>query len=381
MWILFLLPPTLAAEHTSELIFPLRQDHNHAASIVETSKGDLIVSWYRGSGERRSDDVAVYGARRQAGAETWSDAFVMADTPGFPDCNTSMMIDPQERLWLFWPTIIANSWESCLTNYRVSSDYHANRPPRWSKNGLVLLKPEDFREETERKLKRWLDESGLERNAALEAELEIARKRLGQKLFQRLGWQPRCKPTVLASGRWLLPLYTDTFSMSIMAISDDHGATWRAGKPLIGFGAIQPAVLTCRDGRLCALMRENGATGRIRVAYSSDDGESWSDVGQLSLPNPGSGLDAVRTRDGAWVLVYNDTRRGRNSLAVSVSTDDGTTWPITRHLERAETGQFHYPAIIEAADGALHVVYSYFVAGGKSIKHARFDRAWIAAGD
>ena len=44
------------------------------------------------------------------------------------------------------------------------------------------------------------------------------------ELYQRLGWMPRVHPIVLPSGRWILPLYTDTFSASIMAISDDRGA-------------------------------------------------------------------------------------------------------------------------------------------------------------
>jgi hypothetical protein len=30
--------------------------------------------------------------------------------------------------------------------------------------------------------------------------------------------------------------------------------------------------------------------------------------------------------------------------------------------------------VIQARDGSLHVTYSYFVAEGKSIKHARFQR-------
>ena len=102
----------------AELVFPLDPEHNHASSIVECPDGSLLVSWYRGSGERTADDVAVYGARKAAGSDAWSEPFVMADTPGFPDCNTAMMIDPEGRLWLFWPTILANSWESCLTNYR-----------------------------------------------------------------------------------------------------------------------------------------------------------------------------------------------------------------------------------------------------------------------
>jgi len=64
------------------------------------------VSWYRGSGERSADDVAVYGARRRAGEERWSEPFLLADRPGFPDCNTCLMIDRRGRLWLFWPTVL-----------------------------------------------------------------------------------------------------------------------------------------------------------------------------------------------------------------------------------------------------------------------------------
>ncbi len=55
-----------APQHSAELIFPLHAQHNHAPGIVECPNGDLLVSWYRGSGEHGADDVAVYGARRKA---------------------------------------------------------------------------------------------------------------------------------------------------------------------------------------------------------------------------------------------------------------------------------------------------------------------------
>ena len=112
-----------ARNYSAELVFPLHAAHNHAPGIVECPNGDLLVSWYRGSGERSADDVAVYGSRRVHGSDSWSEAFLMADTPGFPDCNTCMMIGSDDRLWLFWPTILANSWESCLTNFAVATNY------------------------------------------------------------------------------------------------------------------------------------------------------------------------------------------------------------------------------------------------------------------
>jgi hypothetical protein len=287
------------------------------------------------------------------------------------------MVDGQGQLWLFWPTILANSWESCLTNYKIASEYAGSGPPRWDRQGLILLKPADFQAEGLRILDQLIARLNPTRTPEGDAKLNVLRERLGNKLYQRLGWQPRCKPTILPSGRILLPLYSDTFSISIMALSDDRGATWYASQPLIGFGNIQPAVLRRQDGTLVAYMRENGPLDKIRVAESRDDGLTWGPVGVCDLPNPGSGLDGLRLASGRWLLIYNDTVRGRGSLAVSLSDDEGRTWKWTRHLERHADGSYHYPAVTQGADGTIHAVYSYFVTGGKSMKHAAWNEAWL----
>ena len=70
------------------------------------------------------------------------------------------------------------------------------------------------------------------------------------------------------------------------------------------------------------------------------------------------------------MLIYNDLETGRHRLAVSLSDDEGQTWKWTRYLERdpgvtdrstpQQLGQYHYPSIIQAADGTLHATYSYF---------------------
>lgn len=62
-----------------EDIFPLNVQHNHGSSIVELPNGDLLTCWYRGSGERQADDVAVLAARKKKGAKSWSEPFVLAD--------------------------------------------------------------------------------------------------------------------------------------------------------------------------------------------------------------------------------------------------------------------------------------------------------------
>jgi hypothetical protein len=73
LFIVFVLVSEVAAkpEYSAELVFPLHDKHNHAPGIVECRNGDLLVSWYRGSGERTSDDVAVFGARQRKGSKAF----------------------------------------------------------------------------------------------------------------------------------------------------------------------------------------------------------------------------------------------------------------------------------------------------------------------
>ena len=116
------------------------------------------------------------------------------------------------------------------------------------------------------------------------------------------------------------------------------------------------------------------------MSRSTDDGSTWSSAEDSELPNPGTSVEAIALRSGNWIIAYNDLESGRHSLAVSMSDDEGATWKWKRTLEAQEKCQFHYPSVIQAKDGSIHVTYSYFVPAGKSIKHAHFDEAWIKAG-
>ena len=384
----------------AELIFPLEHWHNHASMIVELPGGDLLTCWFHGSGERTADDVVVHGARLRQGAKTWSAPFVMADTPGYPDTNATMFVDPKKRLWLMWPTILANEWHTALMKYRISSDYARDGSPRWEVSEVLHVTPGDeFAQTVATEADRLLaTDAGRTPQAA--AYLERRKKDAADKLTRRLGWMTRAHPYVLDGTRLIVPLYSDGFSFSLMAISDDWGATWKTSLPLVGAGNIQPSLARRKDGSLVTYMRDNGpAPKRLMISHSTDRGETWSRVEDTDLPNPGSGAEVLVLANGHWVLVYNDLERERYSLAVSLSEDEGRTWRWTRHLERdpdsatdvAQRGQYHYPSIIQAADGTLHATYSYFAPPGsvtpdaekrlprKSIKHAHFNESWIRA--
>ena len=79
-------------------------------------------------------------------------------------------------------------------------------------------------------------------------------------------------------------------------------------------------------------------------------------------------------------MIFNDTEKGRKSLEVALSDDEGVSWKWKRHLEKGE-GEYHYPSMLEGDDGTVHVTYSYYDASGQTIKHAQFNLDWVRAGD
>ena len=314
----------------------------------------------------------------------------MADTPGFPDTNCCMIIDQQDRLW---PIILANTWKIAITNYAISTAHmQPAEPPRWNSQQILHTKPgPDFKARVTRSANKYLE--SLEISPALVPMVDQWKMHIfdqaGDKLPRRLGWFTRAHPFLLSDGNMLVELYSDGFSFSLVALTKDGGESWRFSDPIVGDGNIQPSFAQQKNGHLLTYMRDNGPPPkRVQVSESADSGLTWSTVyDHPHLPNPGAGLELSSLSDGDWICVYNDTEQGRHRLAVSISTDEGANWNITRHLERPEPGQreFHYPSILQASDGTLHVSYSYFVptpeGERKSIRHATFNKVWILQGD
>lgn len=413
-------------------IFPFQDKHCHASSIAELPNHDLLVVWFQGSGERTADDVKIMGARLNHRTGVWCEPFIMTDTPEFPDINPVLFIDKSERLWLVWYTVLAYQWESSLLKYRISENYmQKTGAPEWKWQDVIHVKadgsaPEgigknDFFVKTlERKYSEYhesLVASGAILpggngtvteemwNSAIARYFENAKGTgfirpgtdvdengekvktdLGYPLLRRIGWQTRNKPIFIGK-KMLLPLYSDGFDFSLIAITNDQGATWSFSEPIVGAGSIQPALLLCKDSTITALMRDNGpAPHRLMRSTSSDVGKTWSTVTDTEIPNPGSAADVITLKSGNWAMVLNDTDDGRHRLSVWLSEDEGQTWPFRKSLVDAIPGsetRAHYPAIIQGSDGLLHVSYTNQIPAKdgkgnvKNIAHAVFSEQWI----
>ena len=371
-----------APQYSSELIFPLEKWHNHSSSIVELPNGDLLVCWFHGSGERTADDVLIRAARWNHSTSKWTEPFTLADTPGFPETNPVLWLDSRQRLFFFWPLIIAHKWETALMKYRISTDYQQpTGPPKWEHQDNIVLIPKNMVERSKEFAAKYAEPSG-----ALPERAQRLIEHAGDEYYSRMGWFTRTHPLQLPSGRILLPMYSDGFSFGIMGISDDGGYNWTGSEPIVGAGGIQPSVVRKNDGTLVAYLRDNGPPPkRALMSTSRDEGVSWTPAQDTEIPNPGTSLEVIRLRNGHWIMLYNDIESKRYSLVAAISDDEGKTWKWKRHLDgnpqTPSTNEYHYPSVIQAKDAAIHVTYSYFTAEGKAIKHARFDESWVMAGE
>lgn len=361
---------------SESLIFPLQEQHAHGSSIVSLPNGDLLAAWFQGSGERTADDVKILGARLVKGAKEWSAPFEMADTPHLPDCNPVLFLNGEGKLFLVWIAVQANRWEHSILKFRTSADFSSPGAPVWDWQDNILLKPDDsFAEEVDRKFKDlprleagWAEYAPSYDNMILSASKDPTKR--------SSGWMTRIKPLILKNNKILLPLYSDGFNLSLVAVSEDHGQSWLPSLPIVGRGPIQPALAQRRNGDIVALMRDSGdAPTEVQKSISKDGGTSWTAAVKTGIPNTAS-VELLVLQNGHWAFLGNDINDGRYKMALYLSDDEGETWKRKVYLEDEEKGGggFSYPSLIQSEDGVVHLTYSYHLDGNrKSVKYISLD--------
>ena len=361
-------------------IFPFQDKHVHGSSIVELPNGDLLSCWFHGSGERKANDVRIKGSRLKKGSNKWGAVFDMADTPNLPDCNPVLWIDNNEKLWLFWIAVRANRWENSMLRYRTSTDYLNKETPAWNWQDNIILKPgERFSETIQLAFEEHIDEPMWAEYAPPYSRLIIDAAKDPEK--RQKGWMTRIHPISLKSGRILLPLYSDGYNISIVAISDDNGNNWRASNPIVGLGPIQPSLVQKQNGHIVAYMRDSGIEPkRILKSISKDNGETWSFAKDTKTPNPSSSIEVLQLKNGNWVMACNDTESSRSQMAILLSFNEGKSWEVKKYIGKHEHNSgitLAYPSLIQSSDGLIHLTYSLKNKKGKTIQHAIFNEDWI----
>jgi predicted neuraminidase len=314
-----------AAAQMSEFIFDKAPFPSaHASTLVELKSGGFLAAWFGGTAEG-NPDVAIWMASRQGSG--WTAPLEIAREPNVPAWNPVLFYTRTGRLWLYYKFGPSYTW--------------------WSAG------------------RRYSDDDGKTWSAI-------------EHLPAGLLGPIRAKPLLLPSGVLVSGSSVESYGSWAAWIerSTDNGEHWTTSGPITlprlesapqavpqgsellkPTGLIQPVVVSLGGEHLRAYARASLDIGHICIADSLDGGQTWSAARPLDLPNPNSGIDLVRLRDGRIVLIYNDTTSGRSPLNLAVS-EDGEHFVEFAALE-TKPGEFSYPAIIQGSDGDLHITYTY----------------------
>lgn len=98
---------------------------------------------------------------------------------------------------------------------------------------------------------------------------------------------------------------------------------------------------------------------------------TWTQARALDLPNPNSGIDAVKLADRRIVLGFNNTATDRTPLNLAMSRA-GEHFKIFATVEDGP-GEFSYPSLIQLRNGDVALTYTW------NRKRIRFVRIALRA--
>jgi sialidase-1 len=215
----------------------------------------------------------------------------------------------------------------------------------------------------------------------------------------------------LRRGRLLVPIWLALGtggnghhpSVNATLVSDDHGASWRAGEIAVPGTAQFPDpnetdAVELADGRVMLNVRTEAKENRRTVVTSKDGARGWSEPRlQRDLPDPicFAGLVRFSTKKhgGRNRLLFsnpenltradgrNTVSKDRKNLTVHLSYDEGGTWPVKRALEPGSSG---YSDLAVLPDGTILCLYETGAGPGsfpnRKLVLARFNLEWLTEG-
>jgi len=160
-------------------------------------------------------------------------------------------------------------------------------------------------------------------------------------------------------------------------VSADGGKHWKLSTNIdLGghgdhAGAIEPTVVQLKDGRIWMLIRTT--KGRLLESFSTDNGMTWGKATPTPIGSPSAPAYITRLKSGRLALVWNNTMattRGRDTLSMALSEDDGKSW--TKPVECVRSVQLSYPFILEHEPGRLLVGCNHVMPGWKRVAPVLF---------
>ena len=157
----------------------------------------------------------------------------------------------------------------------------------------------------------------------------------------------------------------------------DGGQTWTEPTPVTGNSQSVYRQSLLRAGERMLLVWADTRTGRDRLyaVSSGDAGATWTipvrvdhlpDGSEAETTSPSASLSP----DGEVLVAWQDARNGRDDIFLARSTDGGRTWGAEDRrmdMDDAGTGVSRYPRLARAEDGRVALAWDDDRAGFESV--------------
>ena len=306
-------------------------------SLAISPKSQLWATWYAGKTSAEDKNNYIVIANSGNNGKTWTEKLVVDPDGDGPirAFDPELWLDPQGKLWAFWSQTIghdaamAGLW--AMTNNNPDKDDSKWSKPRRITDGIMM-----------------------------------------------------CKPTVLSSGEWLLPVaiwHSDKSAKVV--ISTNNGRAFNllgaCKVPKKAQNVDEHMIVEKNDKSLWMLVR---TTYGIGESFSKDRGKTWSDLVPSAIQHSPARFFIRRLRSGNLMLIKHgpvNKKTGRSNLTVYSSKDDGKTW-LGGLLLDGRNG-ISYPDGQQGSDGTIHIIYDYSRTGAREILVAKFTEGDIVSGN
>ena len=319
--------------------------------MAQLDDGRLMVVWSP-SGSKGHRIVGAFSADH---GQTWSEPVDLIQTPGGRDYDPSILVSGR-RIFVSSTTLPVGGGIRTSTTWCTRSDDGAKT---WSDLYKIPMNHRYTCGKTHH---------GLRLNSGI--------------LLLGYSWDVICEEgkTLHSEGEMHL-------RAGVMRSTDD-GQSWQNGGDTdaeyqkVSGGAVhgtdEPAIVELEDGSIYMLMR-TGST-HLYEARSADEGKTWTEVGPSPLrgTNAPAALCKFEVDGGRGIMCVWDNAVSRFPLCAAASFDGGRSWSRPKDIAGPTGGrQASYPGCDQAADGTLVAVWQQDVAGGRDVRCARFNLAWL----